>query len=111
KALYFEEESLGRKIDVREIPEELREEVEEHRTRLLEAVAEQDEGLMEAYLAEEPIEAEAFHRVLRKATIERAVQPVFCGTSLHYVGVQPVLDGVVRYLPSPLDRPAMTGTH
>ncbi|MBX3442071.1 MAG: elongation factor G [Planctomyces sp.] len=111
QALYFDEASLGRNIDVREVPEEQRDEVELWRTRLFETVAETDEALMEAYLADEPIADELLDAALRRATIERHVQPVFCGTSLHYVGVQPVLDGVVKYLPSPLDRPAISGIH
>jgi len=109
KALYFDEASLGKAVDVRDVPEHLRDEVERWRTRLLESVAEHDEKLMEAYLAEQPISVEMFHAALRKATIERHLQPILCGTSLHYVGVQPLLDGVVRYLPSPLDRPPIAG--
>ncbi len=111
KALYFDEASLGRNITVKDVPEDYVDIVEEWRTRLIEAVAENDEALMEAYLAEEPITAEVFHAALRKATIDRKLQPIFCGTSLHYVGVQPVLDGVGMYLPSPLDRPAISGEH
>ncbi len=111
KALYFDEASLGRNITVKDVPEDYVDLVEEWRTKLIESVAENDEALMEAYLAEQPISAEAFQAALRKATIERQLQPVFCGTSLHYVGVQPVLDGVGLYLPSPLDRPAITGEH
>src|SRR5436190_22939028 len=111
KALYFEEASLGRNITVKDVPEDYVDLVEEWRMKLIEHVAENDEALMEAYLAEQPITAEAFQVALRKATIDRKLQPIFCGTSLHYVGVQPILDGVGLYLPSPLDRPAITGEH
>jgi len=111
KAMYFDEGSLGRNITVKEVPEDYVDIVEEWRTKLIESVAESDEALMEAYLAEEEITAEAFQAALRKATIDRKLQPIFCGTSLHYVGVQPILDGVGLYLPSPLDRPAITGEH
>jgi len=109
KALYFDVESLGRIIREEEIPEDLREVAEEWRTRLLDVIAERDDTALEQYLAEGDLPEETIHRLLREATLTGAVQPTFTGTSLHYVGVQPILDGVARYLPSPLDVPPVTG--
>jgi elongation factor G len=109
KALYFDVESLGRTIREEEIPEDLRQVAEEWRTRLLDVIAERDDTALEQYLAEGDLPEETIHRLLREATLTGAVQPTFTGTSLHYVGVQPILDGVARYLPSPLDVPPVTG--
>ncbi|MCH7987551.1 MAG: elongation factor G [Planctomycetes bacterium] len=111
KALYFDRESQGEQIEVTEIPEELRETADKWRQKLLEAVAVLDDEIMEIYLETEDVPVEQIHRLLRVATIGGQVQPTLCGAALDYIGVQPILDGVARYLPSPLDRPAVEGTH
>ena len=111
KALYFDAAQMGQKIDVREIPEEMQAVAETWRNRLLETVAVLDDSLMDQYLTEGDLPSELIHKWLRVGTIQGKMQPLLSGTSLHYCGVQPVLDGVARYLPSPLDRPPVFGKH
>src|SRR5580704_2861390 len=111
KALYFDAESKGQTIKVEEIPEAERERADEWRGKLLEAVALLDDALMETYLSTDDVPADQIHRLLRVATLHGQLQPTFCGASLDYIGVQPLLDAVVRYLPSPLDRPPVEGEH
>jgi elongation factor G len=82
---------------------------EEHRERLLEAAAEQDEDLMELYLEGGEVDAEAIRPALRKGTLDNNITPVFCGSAFKNKGVQPLLDGVIDYLPSPSDVPAVEG--
>jgi elongation factor G len=109
KALYPDAASLGRTITEKEIPESLLKSAEEWRNQLIEAIAERDESALEQYLSEGDLPEETIHRLLREATIAGELQPTFTGTSLHYVGVQAILDGVNRYLPSPLDVPPVKG--
>jgi elongation factor G len=109
KALYFSFEGKGENIDVRDIPEDYVDSAKEWRGKLVETVAVIDDAAMEMYLNDGDLPKEKIHELLRKATLERRLQPVFCGTSLKYCGVQPLLDGVARYLPSPLDRPPVEG--
>jgi elongation factor G len=109
KALYFDAESKGQTIKVEEIPEAERERAAEWRHKLLEAVALLDDAIMETYLSTDDVPADQIHRLLRVATLHGQLQPTFCGASLDYIGVQPLLDAVVRYLPSPLDRPPVEG--
>ena len=111
KALFFDPESSGAQITEQDIPEENRAQAEDWRQRMLESVAMLDDDLMETYLSTGDVSADELHRVLRAATLGGQIQPTWCGSSLNYIGVQPVLDGVMRYLPSPLDRPPVTGTH
>jgi len=111
KALYFDVDSKGQKVTVAEIPAASLERAREWRHKLLEAVAGLDDRILERYLAEDDVPVEDIHRILRVATIEGVLQPTFCGASLDYIGVQPLLDAVVRYLPSPLDRPPVFGEH
>jgi elongation factor G len=111
KALYFDSASKGREITVTEIPDADRERAAKCRGELLEAVAMLDNAVMETYLSTEDVPVEQIHRVLRVGTIQGMLQPTFCGASLDYIGVQPLLDAVVRYLPSPLDRPPVEGEH
>ena len=91
------------------IPEALQEQAEEARERLVEAVAELDDDLAELYLEGQPIEPSQIHAALRQGCIDNKVVPVFCGSALRNRGVQPLLDAVVKYLPSPLEVPPMTG--
>lgn len=91
------------------IPENLMETARSLRHELEEKVAETDDGLMHKYLEETPLEVAEIKAALRRATIGNVLQPVFCGSSLKNIGVQPLLDGVLDYLPSPLDRPPVQG--
>ncbi|MDD4900508.1 MAG: elongation factor G [Patescibacteria group bacterium] len=108
KARFFLDD-LGTKWEDREVPAEMKEKVEDFRAKLVEAIAENDEVLMNKYLAGEEIKIEDLKKVLRQAVIHNKIVPVFCGSALKNKGVQAVLDGVVDYLPSPLDVPAITG--
>jgi elongation factor G len=109
KQLVWEEETLGATFNVTDIPEELIETAGEHRSRLIETAAEFDDQVMEAYLAEEPITSQMLIPCIRKATIDLALVPVFCGAALRNKGIQPLLDGIVDFLPSPLDVPPVAG--
>jgi elongation factor G len=108
KSYHFEGEH-GENVVEGEVPEDMKAKVEEWRSFLVEKVAEFNDDLMEKYLASEEITEEELKRGLRKATIATKLFPVFCGTALKNKGVQPVLDGVVDYLPSPTDVPAIKG--
>jgi elongation factor G len=104
------EDDLGTTMTTTEIPDELREQAEEYHHQLIDAVAEHDEELLETYLTdEESVTPEMIRRALRKATLAIAVTPVFCGSAFKNKGVQPLLDAVVDYLPSPLDVPPVHG--
>ncbi|WKV07954.1 elongation factor G [Thermoanaerobacterium sp. CMT5567-10] len=103
------EDDLGTVSEEVEIPEDMRDLAQEYREKLLEAVSEQDEVLMEKYLEGEEITEEEIHAALRKGTINNELVCVTCGSSYKNKGVQPMLDAVVRYLPSPIDIPAVKG--
>ena len=109
EALYFDAEKQGKDYTREPIPEDLQDDAEDWRGRLLETVAMLDDEVMEQYLESNTVEPEAIHRLLRQATISGQLHPLFCGSSLDYCGVQPLLDGVINYLPSPLDRPPVVG--
>jgi elongation factor G len=109
KAIYFDEASQGSKFEVREIPADHQEVAAEWRGKLLEQVALLDDAVFAKYVEEEPIAAEDIRRLLRLGTLQRTLQPVLCGSSLSYIGVQPLLDAVGEFLPSPLDRPPVQG--
>ena len=104
-------DDLGEKFEVTDIPEEMREEAAHHREELVSRVAEADEALLLKYLEGQPIQADELRRAIRQATLTGAAVPVLCGSSLRNKGVQPLLDAIVDYLPSPLDIPAVRGTH
>ena len=108
KAIYYLDD-LGTVLDEEPIPEDMIDIAEKYRTNLLEAVAEQDEDLMEKYLSGEELTEEEIHAGIRKATIAVQMIPVTCGSSYKNKGVQKLLDAVVRYLPSPVDIPPITG--
>jgi elongation factor G len=108
KAIIYTDD-LGTTSEAREIPDEYKEQAEEYRTNLLDAVAELDDDLMEKYLEGEELTEEEIHAALRKGTVEVKITPVLCGSSYKNKGVQPLLDAVVAYLPSPLDVPAIQG--
>ncbi len=111
KALTFDEDALGAKVREQDVPAELAEAAQQAREQLLEAVAESDEALLNAYLDEGDLSCEALRGGIRQATIAGQIVPVLCGTSLRNKGIQPLLDAVVDYLPSPLDVPAVQGRH
>ncbi len=108
-AVVWEDEALGAKYHDEEIPADLKDKCEAARLEMIEACVELDEAAMEAYLeGNEPDEA-TIKRLLRKAVVTGAFYPVLCGSAFKNKGVQPLLDAVVDYLPSPLDRPAIKG--
>jgi elongation factor G len=109
KAYRYTDESLGAEYREEEIPEEYHAEVEENRERLLEAVAETSEELLETYLSEGDLGEEEIRRGLRTGTLNAQLVPVLCGAAFKNKGVQPLLDAVVDYLPSPLDVPPIEG--
>ena len=109
KAIYFDTETQGKEYVYKDIPEDLLDVYEELRLQMLEAVAEEDESLMEKYLGGEELTPEELIAGIRKATINLAICPVLCGSAFKNKGVQPLLDAVVDFLPSPVDIPAMVG--
>jgi elongation factor G len=109
KAMIWDDESLGAQYHTAEIPDDLKDAAKVARDTILEAVADSDETLMEKYLEGAEISPDEVHRALRTATLSNQVVPVLCGTAFKNKGVQPLLDAVVRYLPSPLDKPPVEG--
>ncbi|MGO1468545.1 MAG: elongation factor G [Tissierella sp.] len=103
-------DDLGQDIEVVDIPEDLKEMAAEHREKLIEAIAENDENLMEKYLEGEEFTTEEIIEGIRTATLDVEITPVLCGTAYKNKGVQPLLDAIISYLPSPLDIPAIKGT-
>jgi elongation factor G len=110
-ALVWLDEELGAKWEVQEIPADLRDDAEAYRAELIETVASVDEDLLEKFVAEEEITVDELRAAIRKATISGEVIPVLNGTAFKNKGVQPLLDAVVFYLPSPLDIPPVKGTN
>ena len=110
KAILYQDETKGAQFEVADIPEELREQAGKAREYLLECIAESDDDLMEKYLAGESLSLEEVKAGVRKGTLAMDFFPVLCGTAFKNKGVQPLLDAVVDYLPSPLDVPAVQGT-
>ncbi len=106
--VYYDE--LGRDMRVEPIPEEMREMAEEYRMKLLEAVSDFDDEIMEKYLEGEPVSSDAIKAAIRKATIANEMVPVVCGTSYRNKGVQKLIDAIVDFMPSPLDIPPIKGT-
>jgi elongation factor G len=108
KAIYFEGE-MGEQIIEKEIPENLKKEAEKMRGKMIEAIVETDDALMEKYLDGQEISLEEIKKTLRAAIIANKLTAVFCGSSLKNKGVQPVLDAVIEYLPSPAELPPVKG--
>jgi len=110
-ALVWDEndETLGKEYRKAEIPADLREQVKEYREKMIEALAEVDEHLLGKYVASAPISAEEIKAAVRKGAISMKLFPVICGASFKNKGVQPLLDAVIDYLPSPLDIPPVQG--
>ncbi len=109
KAIIWNDETLGAEYEVQEIPENLRKKAEAFHAQLVETVAENDDELLHKFLEGETITPEELKKGLRAATIALKLFPVICGTAFKNKGVQPLLDSVVDYLPSPVDIPPVTG--
>ena len=110
KALYWHDETMGAEYSVEDIPEEMLEEAQEYRDKMLEMVAEHDDQLMAKYFDDpDTIEPGEIKRALRNATLKMDIVPMLCGSSFKNKGVQPLLDAVCAYLPSPIDAAEVTG--
>jgi elongation factor G len=102
-------DDLGQEVEETDIPDDHKDVAHEARTHLIEAIADYDDELMESYLADEQIDVARLKAAIRKATLDISMTPVLCGSSFKNKGVQPLLDAVIDYLPSPLDVPAVEG--
>ena len=112
KALtYRGDTEMGAKYEIEEIPADLKEKADHYRTILLETVAETDETLMEKYFAGEELTVAEIKGAIRKLTVSSTLYPILCGSAFKNKGVQPMLDAVIDYLPSPLDVPAIVGSN
>ncbi len=111
RQIRWDDSTLGAEFFIEEISDAYRQEAEQYREQLVETLAEFDDELMETYLAEEPVDEKKIHEVIRRTTISLDLVPVLCGSALRNKGVQPLLDAIVRYLPSPADVPPIQGTH
>jgi translation elongation factor 2 (EF-2/EF-G) len=109
KAYLYKDETMGAEYDIIEIPEEYKEESKKYHDEFIEKACDFNDSLMEKYLAGEEVDVDAAKKAIRQAALEFKVVPVFCGSAFKNKGVQPLLDAVVDYLPSPLDVPPMTG--
>ncbi|MBR4354144.1 MAG: elongation factor G [Kiritimatiellae bacterium] len=103
KALYFDMKSLGKTVIEKDIPEEYLEKAKEYRQKMVESAAEQDDALMEKFFAGEELTIDEIKGAIRKGCLARTITPAFCGSAFKDKGVQPLLDAVCDYLPSPLD--------
>jgi len=110
KAIVYTGDSADDPINVEEIPAHLRDKAEEYRNQLVEMAVEEDEQAMEDYLEGREISIDTLKKCIRKGTISQSFVPVLCGTAFKNKGVQPLLDAVIDYLPSPVDIPAIEGT-
>jgi len=109
KAVFYKTEKLGATFEEVEIPAKLQSAANEHRHNMIELAAEHDEQMMDLYIHDKPIGDEVVDRAIRKATLAGELHPVFVGSALKYIGVQRLLDGITKYLPSPLDKPDLVG--
>jgi len=109
QAVFYKAEKLGAAFEETEIPSKLRQTAEHQRHQMLELAAEFDEQLMDAYVHDNPIGTSMLNKAIRCGTLSNKLQPVFVGSALKYIGVQRLLDGVLAYLPSPLDKPEIVG--
>jgi elongation factor G len=109
KGIFYKDETLGADYEVQEIPEEYLDAAHKMRELMVEAISETDDQLLEKYLSGEAVTNDELKAALRRATISNQVQPVLCGSAFKNKGVQPLLDAVVDYLPSPLDIPPIEG--
>ena len=108
RSVYFREKVEGATLWYGEVPADMGEVAGEHRRRLLEVAAEHSDSLLEKYLQDEPIEPADIRQAIRMATLSQDVTPVLCGSALRHIGIQPLLDAVCHFLPSPLEAPPVT---
>jgi elongation factor G len=111
KQIIWEDESLGATFTIEDIPQDLFGTSTEYHEKLIETVAEVDDAIMEDYLSETSVTPERLVAAIRKATIDLKLVPILCGSALRNKGIQPLLDAIVEYLPSPLDVPPIKGVH
>ena len=111
KQIRWDEENLGAAYHKEEISDEYRLEAEKYREKIIETAAEYDDDIMEAYLSEEPLDPPKILEAIRQATVSLELVPVLCGSALKNKGIQPLLDAIVEFLPSPVDVPPMQGTN
>jgi elongation factor G len=111
KQIIWDDETKGAEYSIDDIAPEFEELAVEYREKLVEALAEVNDDIMEKYLSEEDISIEEINKAIRAATIARQIVPVFCGSALKNKGIQPLLDAIGLYLPSPLDVPPIIGLH
>ena len=109
QAVFYKIEQMGATFEETGIPAELLQTAERQRHEMIELAAEYDEELMDRYVHDEAVDAEMIHRAIRRGTLANRLHPVFVGSALKYIGVQRLLDGVLAYLPSPLDKPVLKG--
>ncbi len=110
-AIYYNKASKGAEFEIRPVPADMQDLYDEKHQEMMEAVAEEDEALLEKYLGGEELTVAEIKNAVRLATIRRSIVPVLCGSAFRNMGVQPLLDAVVEFLPSPVDIPAMIGTN
>ena len=109
QAVFYKAEKMGAIFEETEIPGELQKIAQQQRNRMIELATEYDSELMDAYVHDGPIDVEMINKAIRKGTLSSKLHPIFVGSALKYIGVQRLLDGVVAYLPSPLDKPVIIG--
>jgi elongation factor G len=104
KAIYYSPQKLGAVFEEKQIPPEFEERASKYRHHMIEQAAEYDEKLMDAYVHDKPVDTDLICKAIRKGTLSNKLHPVFVGSALKYIGVQRLLDGVTKYLPSPLEK-------
>ncbi len=109
RAYMWDQSGMGDHFEVTDVPNDMKEEVNRFRTEVIEKIVEFDDALMEKYLNGEEVSVAELKRALRKGTLELKAFPVFCGAAFKNKGVQPLLDGVIDYLPSPIEVPPIVG--
>ena len=109
KAMFYDDETLGAKYVEGDIPAELLDQAKEYREKMLEAIADVDEGIMEKFLGGEEMSADEIKAAIRKGTVEMKLTPVLCGSAFKNKGVQHLLDAIIDFLPTPYDVPPITG--
>jgi len=109
QAVFYKAEKMGATFEETEIPSELKQTAQQQRHQMIELAAEYDNELMDIYVHDRPADIKIITRAIRIGTLSNKLHPVFVGSALKYIGVQRLLDGVLAYLPSPLDKPVLTG--
>lgn len=109
QAVFYKAEEMGATFEETEIPSELKQTAQQQRHQMIELAAEYDSELMDSYVHDKPADIKIITRAIRKGTLSTKLHPVFVGSALKYIGVQRLLDGILAYLPSPLDKPVLTG--